>query len=835
MSIIAKGSKSAPILVVTDAPSNRAYQEGEVMDAKSFLLFVDAAEEVGFRGKDFVFVTPCSPIPYEDIKSERRKKEHLAKYKEAFDATISRTKPRVVVTLGATGSRQYLGKPVKITKARGQPTMMEGGVAHMAMLSPSYCTTYPENDPMFRADFSTLKRLADADYDVEAITASDLDYSWCLDLSSWLADRPAIIALDCETQGNKWFKPESRVLTVQMSREVGKAIMVPVDRKYFKNIKPAQHSLLMGQLGELLADPAVEKIGHNLKFDVTMLEERGGFRVRGWKDDTMQMAFAIDENMLSKSQDDCVRRFVPAMAGFNDWFLYDKSDMAAVPLDDMLRYGCGDADTCLRLWEATMPLLKKDKRQYACYRKVMMPALRAFAYVVERNGINIDQKALAEFGESLKARSKELSRKLIAMVPPVVKRRHALIGSGKNSKTGISFTRPDFIRDVLFSEDGFNLKVYVCTPATANLPEDQQIPSTGKNHLAYHRRNKFVDGYVELNKIAKMISTYVEGFDRIIHDGRIFPSYHLHRTTTGRTASSDPNGQNIPKRGPLAKAFRKTLVAPSPRIRGRARTEWVLFSLDYSQIELRLVASMAEEPTMIDVYANGGDIHRETGIAVAEITDKAYEALPDEEKELIRFKAKAVNFGLIYKMSWRGFQSYAFVNYGIELNDRDAKNTVAAFFAKYSYLSTWHEAMEGFVTEHGYVRAMHGALRRLPNIRSDDSGVVASAVRQAINSPIQRMASDMGVRSVAQIAMVAPRWLRPNGFIHDAAIGYCEKPALEEAIAGCRTIMETIPLKKMFGVSLKVPIVADAEYGHNGADMAKLKDRSHSIPPWARW
>ena len=212
------------------------------------------------------------------------------------------------------------------------------------------------------------------------------------------------------------------------------------------------------------------------------------------------------------------------------------------------------------------------------------------------------------------------------LIPAAVKRRHIA--------KGLTFGRTEFIRDVLFSRDGFNLPVHMVTKASASLPPEEQIPSTNKKHLAYHKRHPFVAGYLDYRKGEKMVQTYVHGLDRYLHNSRVFPVYSLSRTNTGRTASSDPNGQNVPKRGPLAKAYRKSLIAPPG---------WYIVGLDFSQIELRLVGSMANDPTMIAVYAEGGDIHRETGIAVAGITDEAYDAMPDEERELIRFRAKAVN------------------------------------------------------------------------------------------------------------------------------------------------------------------------------------------------
>ena len=223
-------------------------------------------------------------------------------------------------------------------------------------------------------------------------------------------------------------------------------------------------------------------------------------------------------------------------------------------------------------------------------------------------------------------------------------------------------------RDVLFSPDGLGLVPRVFTPTTAKLPKDQQIPSVStKTHLPYFDEHPFIPRLILYQQIAKLRSTYVgepawteeietpvyeprtkvqiattmrlvthapTGFWKYLDGlGYIHPSFMLHRTVTGRTASADPNGQNFPKRGPLAKAYRKIFVA---------RPGYTFIECDLSQAELRIAAWMSGDPVMLDIYRSGGDIHIATALIVSNLSESAFAALPDHLKKEYRQKAKSV-------------------------------------------------------------------------------------------------------------------------------------------------------------------------------------------------
>lgn len=343
------------------------------------------------------------------------------------------------------------------------------------------------------------------------------------------------------------------------------------------------------------------------------------------------------------------------------------------------------------------------------------------------------------------------------------------------------------------------------------------MPSvSSKDHLPYfYDACPFTLELAEYVKDERILGTSVRGFQKkYIHDGVVRPTYSLWTTVTGRTASENPNGQNYIKRGPRAKAYREVFVA----VPG-----YVVVEADYSQAELRIVADMANEPTMLEVYRSGGDIHVTTALIVLGITIDQFHLLPKDEQKLARQKAKAVNFGFVYGMGWRKFIGYAKTQYGVEFTEREAQRIREAYFQLYAMLQPWHEAMRQFASQHLMVRSYSGRIRHLPMIRSEDEGVQQEAGRQAINSPVQGFASDLGLIAVSRLqADIEPKYLQPIAFVHDALYCYAPEKYALWAAETLKHYMETNPLEEMFGRRMRVPILADVTIGHSFGDTHEL-------------
>jgi DNA polymerase I-like protein with 3'-5' exonuclease and polymerase domains len=280
--------------------------------------------------------------------------------------------------------------------------------------------------------------------------------------------------------------------------------------------------------------------------------------------------------------------------------------------------------------------------------------------------------------------------------------------------------------------------------------------------------------------------------------------------------SDSPNGQNFPKRGRFAKPFRKLFRAS----RGK-----VLVASDLSQAELRIAAWMAQEPEMLRIYRNDGDIHVATAAAVLGITEQEFRALPDDERRRHRQNGKPTNFGFIYGAQEHTFVTVAKTDYGVDFTLEEAKKIRVAFFEKYSGLVSWHERTKAFVREFGYVKSLHGLTRHLHSIWSKDWKIVAGAERNAINSPVQNFGSDLGIIAFTRLSAQAdPNLIRPIGFIHDQLIAEVDENYVAEGMGWLKWVMENPPLQEWFGIVPPIPIKSDPEWGMNLGQTTELAD-----------
>lgn len=951
---VIKGS-SPRVLVITDALSKQPYDKGEVMSHPAYQLFLKEAERNGFNEENFVFVTPCPPIPIELEGSESKIVKYMTEYREEFLNVLQQVRHGclAVLTLGKVGNRQLMGKAIQITKARGTFCTAQAveGIPVLPLLGPFHVLRRPELREIYDSDFRQLAALRDSNWSLEKLSSENgtEGYRWCKDITHLMNTPPKGITLDCETLGLDWHSKDFRILTISITNRKGVSYVMPVDLEYarnadlhgvqtpewMKNLTEQDIDGIKYQIRSLLSDPNVSVSGHNLKYDIHVLSTIG-IQVSNWFLDTMQLAFVVDENMTSKSLDDCARRWVPSHAGYADSFnkKTDKSRMDLVQHDEMLQYAGGDTDVTYRLTQVLLPLAKEDPQNYECFVKIQMPALRTFV-AMESTGVRIDVEALEELGRVLDQRNKDLYSELIAEVPPeVLKEFDGDWNFGSSRFLVACLFGPNGIRD---PETGKRLKPIKFTASTQKMPMDERIPSTSiKDHLPYFENVPFVRKLMEFSKLQKVRSTYVgapkshkdtkiertksgaypksieqylldngvsvpnnkasrsrvkvldsaveipvgekslivDEYGNVIRrekteasgfwqhlksdDNLIHTSFVLHATNTGRTASRNPNMQNTPKRGEMAKSFRKIFLPP---VDG-----WKFLELDYSQVELRVAAWMARDNNMIRIYKDGGDIHSSTAAAVTNIpirdfllgrkdnrllveldgvyhsvtkylqtlsADKKTRMTIKEYFDLLRYQAKAVNFGYLYGMWWKGFKVYAKTDYGIDYTDDEAEATRVRFFKNYPALERWHKSMKQMANDKEYVRALHGALRRLPNVSSFDESIIGGAQRQAINAPVQRFASDLGLIAMSRVYRDAPKdMIRPVLFIHDAIVPCVHPDYIEEAASAIKYYMENPPLESWFGIRPPFPLTADVSYGDNLGEMHELEGVVSVKPSW---
>jgi DNA polymerase-1 len=411
--------------------------------------------------------------------------------------------------------------------------------------------------------------------------------------------------------------------------------------------------------------------------------------------------------------------------------------------------------------------------QLFVYKNLLRPAYLLYKRV-ERTGIYLDVPALEKVKKDYKAKQEQAHKVLI-------------------NQYDINWNSPAQVSEVLFNRE--KLPTLKLSQKTGKPSADAKILKR-LSAQGYEITKQLLEYKFYYGANTKFLNNWGEYAK---YDGRIHPSFHITNVITGRTSCSDPNLQQVPRNPELRSLF----TAPKDRL---------LIEADYSQIELRIAADYADEPTMIQIYKTGGDIHTETA---ASVMGKSV----DQVKKDDRSKAKAVNFGFLYGMMAKKFAEYAYDNYGVQITRNEAERYRELFFNKYSRLLAWHEETAQLCEMLGGVENKFGRFISLPNIYSDDFWEKQAAIRKAINAPVQGTASDLLLLSAVEI----DKKLRPEfdlkivGTVHDSILMDCPEKYVEEVVALIKKIMSNPEALKKFGVKFKIPIEADVGIGAWGS------------------
>jgi len=336
---------------------------------------------------------------------------------------------------------------------------------------------------------------------------------------------------------------------------------------------------------------------------------------------------------------------------------------------------------------------------------------------------------------------------------------------------------------------------------------------TGKDIIKdLNDKSGFVDGLLNYRSLGKTLSTYLEGiYKRLDGDNRIHTSFKLHGTVSGRLSSANPNLQNVPN---VAKLKDETLIHAVGLIKKSfvVPEGYTMFQYDYGQAELRTIASFAKETTMLEVYNNNLDLHAKTASEMMQVTLEEFYKLPKGEQKAGRSNAKAVNFGLIYGMSARGFMEYAKNSYGLILTLDEATKIRDTFFKTYPKLLTYHDTYIAKGKKYGWVRTLYGRRRRLPKIDDHDEYIASMDERAAINSPIQGTSGEFMVFAIALLHHRLDSRVKFVNTVHDSIIFYIPDNMIDYATKTVINTMENLPNKQYFNRELSnVGMTVDAE------------------------
>jgi DNA polymerase I len=583
------------------------------------------------------------------------------------------------------------------------------------------------------------------------------------ELEVWLKkiDSAALTCVDTETTGLDALRVD--LVGISLAVSPGEACYIPL--AHSTNEDQLDKQSVLEKLKPWLESDAHAKLGQNLKYDIHIFDGCG-IKLHGIQHDTLLQSYVLESHRSHDMDSLAMRHLGEKTIAYEDvcgkgvhQITFDQ-----VNLETATQYAAEDADITLRLHHAMYPAIEADEKLLRIYREIEMPAMLALA-VMERNGILIDSAKLAAQGQIVGQRLLELEKQI-----------HELAGQPFNIQS------PKQIAEILFGK--LELPVVKKTPSGAPSTDEEVLQKLAENYPLPAR-------ILDYRSLAKLQSTYIEKLPRMVNPktGRVHTNYSQAVAVTGRLASSEPNLQNIPVRTEEGRKIREAFIA---------KPGSVMVSADYSQIELRIMAHIAEDESLLKAFAAGEDIHKATA---AEMFHVALDQVSSEQRRY----AKVINFGLIYGMSAFGLAG----NLGIERSA--AQQYIDTYFARYPGVADYMASTRVLAKENGYVETVFGRRLWLPEIRSANGMRRQGAERAAINAPMQGTAADL-----IKLAMIAVQdWIEQNHMQTCMLLQVHDELVLEVPESELELVKENLP-KLMTGVaSLKVPLLVEVGVGSN--------------------
>ncbi|MFL6787656.1 MAG: DNA polymerase I [Sphingomicrobium sp.] len=589
-------------------------------------------------------------------------------------------------------------------------------------------------------------------------------------LDRWIADarHKGYVAIDTETDNID--NMTASLVGISLATEPNKACYVPIGHVGGDLLSDAPRQLpaelVLSRLKPLFEDPAVLKIAHNLKYDWVMLA-KAGIHVAPY-DDTLVMSFNLDAGRSNHGLDEL------AQAHFEHECIAFKSvcgvgakqiSFDKVPLDAATEYAAEDADICLRLWQRLKPRLAAEGTTRV-YEMVDRPLVTAIGHM-EQRGVKVDRDYLAKL-------SGTFANEIAALEQRVYEAANGPFTIGSPQQLG----------QVLFDRLGLKGgRKGKSGQYSTDVTELERLASEGIEVARL---------VLDWRQLTKLKSTYTDALQAQINrkTGRVHTSYSLSGAQTGRLASTEPNLQNIPIRTDIGRQIRDAFVAEPGH---------VLMSADYSQIELRLAAHMADVPQLKEAFSKGEDIHAMTAVELFGVVDRD-----------TRGKAKTVNFAILYGISSWGLAG----RLGVPKDE--GKAIIDRYFTRFPGIRAYIDETLSFVREHGFTRTLFGRKTHFPNIRAANPSFRAGAERAAINAPIQGTSADLIKRAMNRMdAALAEAGLDDVGMllqVHDELVFEVPMGKEEAAAAVVRKVMAHAAEPAL---KLDVPLDVEVGWGPN--------------------
>lgn len=608
------------------------------------------------------------------------------------------------------------------------------------------------------------------DMNTSAVTIDRSQYETILDEATfnvWLEKLTSaeVFAFDTETDSLDYMV--ANLVGVSFATEEGVAAYVPVAHDYLDAPQQLDRDWVLEQLKPILEDDNQAKVGQNLKYDASVLA-RYGIEMKGIKHDTMLASYVYNSVGGKHDMDSLALRFLQhSCISFEQIAGKGKKQLTfnQIELDQASPYAAEDADVTLRLHNRLMENIEQDAKLKSIYQEIEVPLVPVLSRI-ERTGVLIDDMKLAAQSQEIALRLDELEQKAYEI-----------------AEQEFNMNSPKQLQVLLFEK--MALPVIKKTPSGT--------PSTNEEVLQELALDYPLPKVIlEYRGLAKLKSTYTDKLPKMINPvtGRVHTSYHQAVTATGRLSSTDPNLQNIPIRNEEGRRIRQAFVAPHG---------YKIMAVDYSQIELRIMAHLSGDKALLDAFQQGKDIHAATAAEIMGITI-------DQVSSEQRRRAKAVNFGLIYGMSAFGLAKQLGIPRG------EAQDYMNKYFERYPGVMQYMEDTRSAAAEQGYVETIFGRRLHLPEIQTRNGMRRKAAERAAINAPMQGTAADI----IKKAMLLVDQWIQAEGDgrvkllmqVHDELVFEVQESALTEIESKVQELMES-------AAELAVPLVAEAGHGDN--------------------
>lgn len=525
------------------------------------------------------------------------------------------------------------------------------------------------------------------------------------DLNRWVdkLNQAKLFALDTETDNLDYMA--ANLVGISFAFENGEAAYLPLQLDYLGAPKTLEKTTALALLKPILENPAIQKVGQNFKYDLTIFA-RNGIDVQGVAFDTMLESYVLNSTGRH-NMDDLAKRYLGHQTiSFEEIAGKGKNQLTfnQIPLEKAAEYAAEDADVTMKLQQVLWEKLSKEPTLKKLFKEMELPLLGVLSRM-ERRGVLIDSDALFLQSNEIANRLSELEEQA-----------YVLAGQPFN----LASTKQ--LQEILF--DKLGLPVIQKTPKGAPSTNEEVLEELAFSH-------ELPKVLVEHRGLSKLKSTYTDKLPQMVNPqtGRVHTSYHQAVTATGRLSSSDPNLQNIPIRNEEGRRIRQAFIA---------REGFTVVAADYSQIELRIMAHLSQDQGLINAFTQGKDIHRSTA---AEIFGVALDEVTSEQRR----NAKAINFGLIYGMSAFGLSRQ------LGIGRADAQSYMDLYFKRYPGVQTFMHDIREKAKAQGYVETLFDRRLYLPDINSSNGMRRKAAERVAINAPMQGTAADIIKRAMIQL------------------------------------------------------------------------------------